>query len=333
MSGEPTLVCLTPVKDEAWILERFLAAAATWADVIVVADQGSKDCSRDIARAHDKVVLVENRSPAYDEGARQRLLLETARQHVLGPRILIALDADEALSADAQDTEEWPRLLSAAPGTVLRFRWPNLMPPGDTAWFSSSEVPFGFVDDGSEHSGERIHSTRLPSPAGTPALSHDAIVVLHLQYLDWERMKAKQRWYQAWERRNHPEKRPIQLYRQYHRMDAPDPRDTVPAAAAWLQQYTDAGIDLTRVDPQAAYSWDGDVLRWMAEDPQAQRRVDVWDVDWDRRASALGIDIQTPADPRSAFERRVMGWLARTQARADAARTRWLQRLLRPLGW
>src|SRR4051812_45117660 len=119
MSSRPQVVCLTPVKDEAWILERFLAAASVWADHIVVADQGSTDGSRTIAARFEKVKLVENKSEGYDEGARQRLLLETARAVVPGPRVLIALDADEALTAGATASPEWRRILESAPGTVL----------------------------------------------------------------------------------------------------------------------------------------------------------------------------------------------------------------------
>jgi hypothetical protein len=330
MSARPSLVCLTPVKDEAWILERFLAAAATWADAIVVADQASTDSTRAIAEAHDKAIVVENTSRGYDEGARQRLLIDTARQHVPGEKILIALDADEALTADAQSTGEWARLLAAAPGTVLRFPWLNLL-PGGRAWIPPDPIAFGFVDDGSEHTGESIHSTRLPTPAGAPVLTHDAIGVLHLQYLDWERMKSKQRWYQAWERLNHPEKRPIQVYRQYHRMDAFPPLEVSPARPGWVDGYERAGIDLTAVKEQDAYSWDADVLRWLRQHPQELRRADLWDADWQRRATAVG---QTPpADPRSAVDRRVLRWLGSSQPTAHTRPTRLIQRGLRVLGW
>lgn len=333
MSDRPTLVCLTPVRDEAWILEAFLAAAATWADVIVVADQGSTDGSREIAEAHEKAVVVENRMESYDEGARQRLLLEAARSHVPGRRILIALDADEALTADATASREWDRLSAAAPGSVLRFRWVNLLPPGDRSWTPPNDVAFGFVDDGSDHGGERIHSTRVPAPEGAAVLSHDDIAVLHLQYLDWERMKAKQRWYQAWERLERPDKRPIQLYRQYHRMDAFPHAEVASVPPRWLEGYANAGIDLTAVEPCDAFTWDADVLRWLHEHPEELRRLDLWDAGWEQRAAALGDGAGAPRDPRSAVDRRVLGWLARTQGRSDAPGTRRVQRGLRLLGW
>ena len=125
MGGErPLIVCLTPVKDEAWILARFLRCAATWADHIIVSDQGSIDGSRAIAQNCAKTKLIENPAERYDEGARQRLLVEAARSIPNdGKRIFIALDADEALSANWRKSPEWHKLLRAAPGTVLAFQW------------------------------------------------------------------------------------------------------------------------------------------------------------------------------------------------------------------
>jgi hypothetical protein len=46
-----------------------------------------------------KVILIENPSPTYNEFAREKLLIEAAR-NISGPRLLVALDADEALTAN-----------------------------------------------------------------------------------------------------------------------------------------------------------------------------------------------------------------------------------------
>ena len=76
---KPTVICLTPVKNEAWILERFLRCASLWADYIIIADQGSDDGSVEIATRFPKVILVENPSSIFNEPERQKLLLEAAR--------------------------------------------------------------------------------------------------------------------------------------------------------------------------------------------------------------------------------------------------------------
>src|SRR5438874_9968323 len=70
------VICLTPTKNESWILERFIKCASAWANRVVVADQDSSDDSREIVRRHPAATLVENPASNYDEGARQRLLID-----------------------------------------------------------------------------------------------------------------------------------------------------------------------------------------------------------------------------------------------------------------
>ncbi len=47
-TDKPVLICLTPIRNEAWILERFLQCASLWADYIIIGDQNSDDGSREI---------------------------------------------------------------------------------------------------------------------------------------------------------------------------------------------------------------------------------------------------------------------------------------------
>src|SRR6185503_6148705 len=93
----PVVICLTPVRNEAWILERFLACTSLWADHIVIADQLSVDGSREIAERHPKVTLVKIETDVYDEFPRRKAMIDAARRFP-GPRVLVAIDADEALS-------------------------------------------------------------------------------------------------------------------------------------------------------------------------------------------------------------------------------------------
>jgi len=41
MTNQPLLICMTPVRNEAWILHAFLKATSLWADHIIIADQNS----------------------------------------------------------------------------------------------------------------------------------------------------------------------------------------------------------------------------------------------------------------------------------------------------
>lgn len=335
-TGRSRTICVTPVRNEAWILERFLRCAQGWADEIVIADQGSVDGSRQIAGRFANVTVIDNTAPSYDEDARQRLLLDAARRFP-GPRLIVALDADEALSATWLDSPEWEAARLAAPGTAFAFDWVNVLPGAATAWIPPQKRVFAFVDDGSEHRGEPIHSARVPIPDRARVVELHEPKVLHVQYLHWRRMKSKQRWYQCWETFEHPSKRPIQLYRQYHHMDA-FPREEVRALdERWIAGYREQGIDVLQPAYDDLYWWDGEVFDWIAEHgPRAFEKLAIWDVDWADVGRRLGRDVP-PAhvrDPRGPFARAVHRWLAMTQRRDPGSPvTRWAQRMLIPLGW
>lgn len=133
MSESCHRICLTPTRNEAWIIKHFLAASSQWADHIIVVDQGSSDGTLEQLQNTSGTDVVLNESPTFDEGHRQRLLINRARQ-IAGKRILIALDADEVLSANCLESKEWERIADAKPGTVLRFRWVNVLPEFQKAW-------------------------------------------------------------------------------------------------------------------------------------------------------------------------------------------------------
>lgn len=332
MTPPATVICVTPVKNEAWILERFLRCASVWADHVILADQGSTDGSREIAARFAKARLVDNPDPAYDEGARQRLLLREARR-ISGRRVIVALDADEALSANVTDSAEWQRLLAAPEGTVARFDWVNVLPGFERCWVPGEKVAFGFVDDGSGHAGERIHSTRVP--ASGPSVELSDVKALHFQYVARRRMEGKQRWYQCWEALNHADRRPIQIYRQYHRMDAFPEHELRAFDSAWLDGYERLGIDLTAL-PDDSGHYDAEVLAWLEQHgPEPFRRLAIWDVDWREAARRAGREVpeELLRDPRGPMERAVHAWLQRTQDRAGSAHVRLGQRALVPLGW
>jgi glycosyltransferase involved in cell wall biosynthesis len=330
-----TTIVVTPVRNEAWILDRFLRCVSLWADHIVVADQGSADGSREIAEGHAKVTLIDNPEGEYDEGARQRLLLDAARGFE-GRRVIFALDADEIPAANWPQSEAFERLARAAPGTVARMRWANILPGFESCWLPPSDIVFGFVDHGAVHRGERIHSIRLPVGGTAPSVSPDDVKVLHYQYTNWERMESKQRWYQCWELLNIPGKRPIQLYRQYHHMDAIPAELIEPLPESWIAPYEAAGIDMRSIPSAPHYPWDEEVAGWLREyGARRFRKLDIWDVDWEAIARRAGESVPdcSLADPRGPLTRAIHAWLRATQHRGTRGPIRLVQRALIPFGW
>jgi hypothetical protein len=194
-----------------------------------------------------------------------------------------------------------------------------------------------FVDDGSAFRGSAMHGPRLPGAKTGSVLDLAAPKVIHLQYLDWERMRSKQRWYQAQERIEYPQKRPIQIYRQYHHMNATPSSERHHLREEWYAGYEAAGgMSILAVESQDAYPTDARVLDLFA-DYGVKRflRLDLWDGKWEQRGRALGRPVPAAliADPHSYIERCVFRWLARTQDHAQEPRIRWTQRALRLAGW
>ncbi len=330
----PRIVCLTPVRNEAWILERFLRCASLWADDILIADQHSEDGSRDIARRSAKVRVIDNPGADLDEATRQRLLIDEARR-LPGPRLLLALDADEFLSAGAWERDDWRAMLAARPGTVFRFHAVNLRPGLRTGWEPPRAEPWGFMDDGSPHQGIAVHGPRLPVPRGAPELTLAAIRVLHFQYTDWRRMQAKQRWYQCLERLRRPKRHALEIYRQYHHMDAVPRADERRTEDRWLAGYESLGIDLGSGLDRPPYWFDRAILELLeTHGPAAFRQLAIWDLDWTALAAGLGRERpQRFEDPRRHSERLVHRWLRATQRHTQLRLVHAVDARLQGRGW
>lgn len=334
MSATPTVICLTPVRNEAWILDRFFRCASVWADHIVVAEQGSDDGSLEIARAYPKVTLLENPSATFNEPERQKMLIAAARRFP-GPRILVALDADEALTANFRSSPDWAALLAAAPGTVVYFRWANLRPGVRSYWSPVHSLPFAFVDDGSDHVGKAMHNPRVPVPPGAPQLRLQDIRVLHYQYADWDRMESKHRWYQCLERLAWPSRSAIEIYRTYHHMYEVRRGDVHGLPDEWLSGYEALGIDMRSIGGQATYWWDREVLNLFASNTAERfRREAIWGVDWTALAKTITPGTRVPCeDPRSVGDRLAHRWLSMTQPYQTHALVRRVDRVLASWGW
>ncbi len=325
MSVRPSLVVLTPVRNEGWILDRFLGVTSRIADRIILADQGSTDETRAIASRFPTVTVIDNPNPAYDEAARQHLLVNAARSLVPGPRILLALDADEIVAADGPGTVGWQTMMGAAPGTVLEFERIDLHLTTDRCLRHDEWRPFGYVDDGAEHQGRSLHSARIPLPADQTRIRLSGIKLLHYAGTRTTALAARLRWYSVLE--NTMGTCPPVFKRRLRYLNylvPPGSTRLEPSNPDWFRAWEAAGIDMHSIS-DAPYHWyDVEVLRLFRT--HGTRRYwldDVWRFDWEpARLWALrqGYDGIPDRPIRAApdwlvFVMRALGWLHARQVR------------------
>lgn len=313
------IICLTPVKNEAWILKKFLVTTSLWADHIIIADQNSTDGSIEIAQAFPKVILIRNTSKYFNEPERQKMLINEARK-IEGDNILIALDADEILTADSINNPEWNIIKELDKGTVISFVWANLLPLKNIYWTAPNKMQFGFVDDGSVHAGTVIHSTRIPVPQDKKEYYPVNIKVMHFQYANWERMKSKHRWYQCWELINSPKRSIIGIYRQYHHMYAIKKSQFKNIPNEWFSEYKKMSLDFSDMAVEKFYYWDYEVISLFKKYGLSFfSRIDIWDIDWNEViVEDNNIKKNIFQDPRNIYDKLILRWLAKTQYHSNS---------------
>jgi len=337
MAPSPTIICLTPVRNEAWILRRFLECTSLWADVILVADQFSTDGSAEIVKDFPKAVLIRNEAQNFDEVQRQKLLLRAAREYE-GPKILFALDADEMFGGAIRDGLQVLRDDPPAPGTVIEACRINFTEDLNRYEEERQRLPVGYVDDGTEHCGKIIHNYRFPVPEEATKISLPGTVLMHFQYVCPGRMASKHRWYQCFERVHFPKKRASSIFRLYHSHRNWQKNNLPAVPENWFDFYRGHGIDPKswNLHDAGPYYWDVEIMNWFREFGVPYfEKLDIWDFEFEELANRIGFDRRGHSfqDPRSRLTRKIHAWL---YASLDQPK-RWdrllLRGLIRPFGW
>ncbi|HYW20100.1 MAG TPA: glycosyltransferase family 2 protein [Nodularia sp. (in: cyanobacteria)] len=299
---KPKIVVITPVKNEAWILDRFLAVTSEFADHIIIADQNSIDGSQDICQKYPKVTLIENKAEKFNESERQLLLIQAARDLVPEHKIILALDADEILAANAIHTQSWQAMLKAKPGTVLFFEKPDLFVTTHQCLRTGILTPLGYVDDGAEHQPQKIHSVRIPVPEYATRLHIHDIKVMHYALTRLDAQASKLRLYSVIENVlevGHP------IGRRSRYPSKPDYLSlgkVETAAQEWFTGWEERGIDMHTIIKQKYYHYDFEVLRYFYKyGIQRFWMEDIWAYDWEacrQYAQSIGMtnipDYQIP---------------------------------------
>jgi hypothetical protein len=218
--AQPLIICITPVRNEAWILNAFLKATSLWADFIIVADQMSTDDSRKIALKYSKVILIDNQLKEMNQFQTRKLLLDEVDK-IEGDKILFSLDADEFLSGDFVNTLGWQKIIRSKPGEVFYFKWINLIHsvyehlPHDKwmlwACHYDDNIRQGHFPE------SFIHEWRIPYPKKNAKETRiKDIQFIHFARVNKLRQMNKNIYYQVITKYKEPEHSLISLHRSYN---------------------------------------------------------------------------------------------------------------------
>ncbi len=226
MNEKPTIIVVTPVRNEAWVLDAFLTCTSSWADYIILADQHSTDGSREIAAKYEKVVIVDNDSTEMNQAAARKLLFQEVDK-ITGDKIVLALDADEFLSEGFEKTEGWGRILNSKPNELFCFKWLNLY--GDFShalpetaymeWACHFEPLMSIAEEYDRCERRAVHEMRVPCVPSERAryIEISDIKFVHLANLNQVRQCNKFAFYQVHSVANLKEKKSaVGLYRFYN---------------------------------------------------------------------------------------------------------------------
>lgn len=278
---ECKVVVLIPTKNEDWILERFLEVTSIFADFIIIADQQSCDSTQEIALKYPKAVFVKNPQTDYDEGSRQILLIEKARELVKGKKLLIAIDADEIITYDSLFAKEWDTLKNLEIGTRIYMKKPDLLSDVTKYLDYPDHFLIGYLDDGRAHVGKKFHSERLPQSERNYFCKE--IRFMHLALVRDKEYNSRQRLYSIMENINETDSLQIR-YRKYSRLFQKIARNhlvkTIPHA--WMAGYEQLGIDFTHFLSSENNNFNRQILqKFEIYGMQRFWWDDIWYVDYD----------------------------------------------------
>jgi Glycosyl transferase family 2 len=325
--NSPLLICMTPVKNEAWILPAFLTATSLWADYIIVADQGSTDGSRKIYSNFPKVIVIENQNPDFNESERQCLLIKKARE-IEGDKILFALDADEIFESSFIHTNDWNAILSSKKGDVFLFQWAQIDSDLTTYRIPELFFPWVFHDDGIEpHNNyvRSIHSMRIPYPIHERQLKKvTGFKVMHFQRVNMNRQRSKLRFMILVDFLV-DKKSIVKLSRFYLPKPIRDEKHLIDGK--FFNGYLESGVDLLNlIDSKSEKFWyDLYILERLEKyGLRYFSKIDIWD-DTFRKQNNL-------KDPRNFFIKALHSYLRITQAYSHYRFIRVIDKCLKIIG-
>lgn len=197
-------ICLMPVKNEKWILQTTVPVLQMFCDHIIIADQNSKDGTKEYLQSIKNVEVINNDNLGHSNIVRWQLL-DYCRQTYGNNNLILCIDADELLPPIffKKLKDEAKNLKS---GTSFQSPWVQMWRSvftyrlDNSVWNPRTNIkPFAFIDDGiMDYDRSFIindHTSRIPLGKSMP-LNLKA-PLLHFQFANWNRAQAKQAWYRC----------------------------------------------------------------------------------------------------------------------------------------
>jgi hypothetical protein len=264
------LVGLMPVRNEAWCLGFTLRVALKWCDEVVVLLHACNDDSAAIALAvatepeyRDRVTVVGDGKPLWDEMMHRQALLELARSAEVGATHIAIIDADEFLTPNILPDIR-SHVFSMAAGMMLELPGYNVREcqcgvPGHwqyhtngvwgNRWFATA-----FKDGPAlnwESGGDRFHH-REPFGCGWNRwrpLRQGYGGTVHLWGASERRLRAKHALYKITERLRWPHKTDAEIERTYG--PATDPNSLLARQMNLARPWTFNALPATWLEPYA----------------------------------------------------------------------------------
>lgn len=221
------IVGLLQVRNESAIIEQCLHALSFYTDAIVLVDDASNDQTvnivRSVAQAYNVEKIICNETSAWlcrTESDNRQKLLDAGRS--IGGTHFIVIDADEMVTANCMKNNFLKNMiLRLNPGDRLQMNIIHLWRCFDRyrIYFDEKMKYFIFCDDGMcSYQQKFLHVDRVPlNLAGGANLTfdNDKYALIHLGYVHWPNVLARQAWYRCLERVRDPQKSAQEINKWY----------------------------------------------------------------------------------------------------------------------
>lgn len=192
------IITLVPVRNEEKNIRTFLENAARFSDHIILADQQSTDCTKEIASTFPMVTIIENKEVEHSNNVRWTLLDEARK--IFGTNMLVALDADEMISPE-WFVEARKKYKHETAAKAFSFRWIQLWKSTneyrtDGVWKHSRKTAVWIDDRIADYERTSVlndHTSRTPEKL--PIIDVLEYPLLHFQFASLKQTNYKQAWY------------------------------------------------------------------------------------------------------------------------------------------